>query len=122
MSDFKYDNNKYQAVILRWVDGDTVHLRVDLGQHVQVESHYRLARVDAPETALRAGVTPAEKQAGLALKARFTQEYAPGSEVWIATAKAGKYGRYLVEIWVPRGEEWINLNDWLLEEGLAKPY
>jgi micrococcal nuclease len=122
MTEFKYGDNKYRATILRWVDGDTVHLRVDLGQQICVENHYRLARVDAPETTLRAGVTAEEKRAGLELKARLTQEHAPGSVAWISTEKAGKFGRYLVEMWVWREGELINMNDWLLGEGLVQLY
>lgn len=114
-----YESNRYSAEVVRWLDGDTVELIVDLGQSVLVRGHYRLARIDAPETALRRGVTPAEKQAGLALKVELTQRFPPGFEFSISTSKAGKFGRYVVEIWLENGE---NLSDVLMNEGKAEPY
>ena len=119
---FDYADNRYKAEVIRWLDGDTVELRVDLGQRVQRQDKFRLARIDAPETALRSGVTPEEKQAGLALKESLSLQYPSGTEVAIATTKAGKYGRYLVEIWVKGEVQWHNLNDILLRDGLVDPY
>ena len=39
---FDYAANTYKATVDRWVDGDTVKLRVDLGQCVSVKGSYRL--------------------------------------------------------------------------------
>jgi len=39
----------YQATVLRWVDGDTVQLRVDLGFAINVTLKFRLLGVDTPE-------------------------------------------------------------------------
>lgn len=117
-----YAENRYRATVLRWKDGDTVVLRVDLGQKVMVEDSYRLARIDAPETALRRGVTQAEKTAGLALKASLIDEFPAGTEMWIATSKAGKYGRYLVELYAEVDGEWVSLNQRMLDDGLVDPY
>jgi micrococcal nuclease len=114
-----YESNRYSAEVVRWLDGDTVELIVDLGQSVLVRGHYRLARIDAPETALRRGVTPAEKKAGLDLKAELTQRFPSGFKFSISTSKAGKFGRYIVEIWLDNGE---NLSDVLMNEGKAEPY
>ena len=90
MSDmtFSYDDNRYRAEIIRWVDGDTVIARVDLGQDVWVlnKKGYRVARIDAPETAMRKGVTKSEKTAGLALKETLSLLYPPGTVLWIATS------------------------------------
>ena len=119
-----YDNNRYMAEVVRWVDGDTVKLIVQLGQYVSVTGTYRLARIDAPEVALRKGVTPEEKEKGLALKKMLSEKYPPGTEVEIATSKAGKFGRWLAEIWVldHEAKERYCLNTWLLEKGLADSY
>jgi micrococcal nuclease len=119
-----YDENVYVAEIVRWVDGDTVELRVDLGQKVTVTDHYRLARVDAPETVKRKGVTDGEKEAGLALKERINDLWPKGTRINIQTLKdTGRYGRYIAEVFVKdlKGLE-INLSDWLLDSGWAKPY
>ncbi len=125
VTDFSYEGNRYRAEVVRWVDGDTVILRVDLGQGVLVQPKkgYRIARIDAPETALRKGVTRAEKTAGLALKETLTALYPTGTTVWIATSKGGRYDRYVAEVWMRDLDGgWRNLSDWLLGEGLAEPY
>ena len=121
--DVSYQTNRYKATVKRWVDGDTVALMVDLGQHVCIEGNYRLLGIDAPETALRAGVTQEEKDRGRALTAMLTEMYPPGTTLSIATEKAGKYGRYLIDIWCyGPDDEVIHLNSWLVEQGHAVPY
>ena len=117
-----YADNTYSATVVRWVDGDTVELIVDLGQKVLIRGSYRLARINAPETSLRGSTTQAQKEAGLALKTQLNAAYPEGTRVIISTEKAGKYGRYLVDVWVQMGESWVLLNDWLLNEGLVEPY
>ena len=68
-------------------------------------------------------MNPAEKQAGRDLTAKLNLEYPIGMGITVATSKEGKYGRWLVEIWVPTMKgDWINLNDKLLAEGLVEPY
>ena len=124
-------NNRYRAEILRWIDGDTIQLRVDLGQKVLIRGKFRLARVDAPETALRRGVTKEEKTAGLSLKDRLRAAYPPTTEVLVSTTKQGKYGRYIVEVYtstpfdssLPTSiDGYYNLSDSLLALGLAEEY
>lgn len=117
-----YADNVYKAEVIRWLDGDTVELRVDLGQRVQVQDRYRLARLDAPEVKKYQGVTEEEKQAGLDLKDRLIAMFPPGTSFTISTAKSGKYGRWLIEITCFIDSEVRNLNDWLLEQGLAEPW
>lgn len=115
-----YENNTYEARVIRWIDGDTVELSVDLGQSVSVTGKYRLARINAPEIRRKAGVTAAEKAQGLQLLAEINEELPPDTKLLISTSKKGKYGRYLVEIILSDTGE--NLNDRLLKEGKAKPY
>ncbi len=118
-----YSKNTYSAVVIRWVDGDTVQLCVDLGQNVSVTDKYRLARIDAPETALRSGVTPAEKAAGLALKEELIGLFPPGERCVARTSKAGKFGRWLVELeFNMESGGTLNLSDWLLSSGRAEAY
>ena len=99
MPEFSYGDNRYRAEVVRWVDGDTVILRVDLGQDTWVKpaKGYRVARIDAPETARRKGVTAEEKERGLELKATLKMLYPVGTVVWIATSKGGKFDRYVAE-------------------------
>ncbi len=115
-----YGDNKYRAEVVRWIDGDTVVLSVDLGQSVCVKGTYRLARIDAPEIRKRAGVTDEEKKAGLALLADLDLDYPPGTGLTISTTKKGKYGRYLVEIYPYNTDE--TLSDIMLRDGRVKLY
>lgn len=119
---FDYAANTYKATVDRWVDGDTVKLRVDLGQCVSVKGSYRLNRLNAPETRRSSRVSAQEKEAGLALKDMLNRDYPNGTELWVSTEKADRYGRYLVELWVLQDDETLNLNDWLLDQGLCLPY
>jgi len=121
MSTNVYDTNRYAATVLRWVDGDTVELRVDLGQRISTAGKYRLARIDAPETRMYEGVTKEEKERGLELKEMLSATYPPGTQLEISTSKSGKYGRFIAEIWLnhPNGSEY-NLSNWLISEGLAE--
>lgn len=58
-----YEDNSYRAVCLRVIDGDTVHLEVDLGLRVKRTLDIRLVGIDAPE---RRGE---EKEAGVKAQA-----------------------------------------------------
>ena len=116
---------EYRAKVIRVIDGDTFLILFDLGLGVFKEEKVRLARVDTPETY---GVK------------KDSQEYMDGkrstkfvvdwlslnnNEVFVKTLKdkKGTYGRYLVEIFgtVDYNVN-INLNDLLLENGLATLY
>lgn len=103
----------YRALIIRWVDGDTVDLHVDLGFTVRVDTRFRLLGVDTPERG----------QAGWAEAKAFVEGYAPAdTAVTIRSEKplkADKYGRWLAEVW-PDGA--VSVNQALTDAGLALPY
>lgn len=102
----------YKARITSVYDGDTVTADVDLGFRVWVRGEkLRLARIDAPE------VRGSERPLGL-ISRDWLREKILGKDVLIRTIKdkRGKYGRYLVEIFL----DGRNINDWLVEEGLAE--
>jgi len=100
----------YRGSVLRWVDGDTVDLHIDLGFHMYTDTRFRLYGIDTPERG-----APNYAAAGA-----LAAELAPvGGEVLAKTYKAAdKYGRWLVEIWA--GEKHVNSS--LIDAGLAKPY
>jgi len=78
---------EYKATLLRVIDGDTIHLDVDLGIDIHVHLTIRLAGIDAPEMG-----TPAGQAAKDWLINRL------GSKtVYVDTVKdrKEKYGRYL---------------------------
>ena len=90
----------YAATVLRWVDGDTVDLIVDVGFHVAVNGRFRLYGIDTPERG----------QANYVEARRFAQSLTPeGSEVIVKTyAITEKYGRFLADIYPPHSSASVN--------------
>lgn len=101
----------YSARVIRWIDGDTVDLRVDLGFRTFAETRFRLYGIDTPErgqknhdeaTALCNSLAPA------------------GADITIHSYKdADKYGRWLAEIITAAG---TSVNAALTGAALAVPY
>lgn len=101
----------YDAEVMRWVDGDTVWLKVDLGFRMVTMNDFRLYGVDTPERG----------QPGWAEASAFAKEAAPsGSKVTITTYKdPDKYGRWLVQLAI---EGQPTVNSQLILNGHAKAY
>lgn len=95
----------YTAFVLKWVDGDTVKLAVDLGFRIEVADTFRLYGLNAPEKG-----QPNYAEARL----RCMELLPLGAKIEIITHKQDKYGRWLVDIPIIR--------ETLLAEGLAVPY
>lgn len=108
----------YKALCTKVVDGDTIDLEVDLGFGSFIRERFRLSRINAPETY---GISKEseEYKAGLLSKTRL-QELIENKQVIIKTEKdrREKYGRYLAEVFIND----LNINDLLLQEGLAQKY
>ena len=114
---------RYNASVLKVVDGDTIDAMIDLGFSVWVKKRIRLYGIDAPETRTR---NLEEKALGLASKARL-KELLKDRKVKLETSKEGKgkFGRILATVWAcdKKGiEPDINCNTRLIEEGHARPY
>ena len=128
---------EYKAQVLRVIDGDTVHLRVDLGFTVHVEVRARLYGIDTPEMH---GVKKSSEEYRLGVEARdevisWLDKRSPDIEVgdpmgkWEVVirshsgnrVKTGKYGRWLVEIVNPENSS-ETLNTHLVECGAAERY
>ena len=107
----------YKATVKSIYDGDTIRVDLDLGFGVIFKDQaLRLLGLDTPE------VRGEERSQGLISKA-FVEERIPvGSVIKITTQKdrKEKFGRYLATIYY--GEESKNLNEELLQTGMAKPY
>ncbi len=102
----------YKAIITKVYDGDTVTAEIDLGFHTWLKGEkLRLYRINAPE------IRGAERPQGLVSR-DWLRDKLLGREVLIHTIKdrKGKYGRYLVEIFLD-GE---NINDALVDAGMAE--
>lgn len=108
------------TAVIRWVDGDTVDLRVssvhDFGFRFRYgftfDDRFRLFGVDTPERG----------RPGWAEATAECERLAPaGSLVFLRTYKDSrdKYGRWLAEIFLPDGS---SLNAALVAGGFAVPY
>lgn len=104
-------NYTYNAIVDRWVDGDTVDLRVDLGFTVWVKQRFRLDGIDTPERGMVLWKEATDRARSLAPE---------GSVIKVKSTKTDKYGRYLGTLFVQGQDKTIN--DILVEEGLAQVY
>jgi len=108
-------NNKkyiYKAIVDRVVDGDTFDCIVDLGFNIIAKMRFRLRNINTPE------VRGKEREEGLIVK-EYVKGLIENKEVLIETFKLGKYGRYIVEIYLDNNEE---LSTHLLDKGMGKPF
>jgi len=108
---------EYRATVERVVDGDTVDLDIDLGLDVHAKERCRLYGIDTPE--MRGESRP------LGIEARdFLVEMVLGREVVAQTIKdrRGKYGRYLVALFLESGDDLLDVNQALIEAGHAVVY
>lgn len=106
----------YRGKVISVYDGDTMRVDIDLGLSIIVHNEpVRLNRINAPE------VTGVERPQGL-LARDYLRSRLEGKEVLLQTQKddKGKYGRYIVEVWLEEGSTYININDELVTEGLAQ--
>ena len=114
---------EYFCKVTRVVDGDTIDVEVDLGFDIIHRARVRMMGIDTPESRTR---NKAEKVLGLASKARL-KELLTNRRVRLETSKEGKgkFGRILATVWTSdkKGvEEYVNINEKLIEEGHARPY
>ena len=105
---------KYNAKVLRVVDGDTIDAMVELGFNVTMKIRFRLSGFDAPET--YRPKSDDEKSAGI--KATKALEKMIGDrQVIIKSNKFGKY-RYLAEVFV--GDSVLSVNERMVLLGHVK--
>lgn len=104
----------YKAKIIAVYDGDTVTAVVDLGFLHSQEMKLRLYGIDTPE------MRGSEKLEGRKVR-DIVRSMILDKEVTIRSYKdkQGKYGRYLANIVL---EDGLELNQWLIDNGHAKPY
>lgn len=104
---------RYNAIIDRVVDGDTVVVILDLGFRANMKLSIRLYGIDTPELK-----NPNNK--GKIAKKYLQDRLPQNTQVVINTFKNkyDKYGRWLGEIWIDSE----NINQTLIKEGHAIPY
>lgn len=113
---------RYRAVITEVYDGDTVTADIDLGFNTWRRGEkLRLEGIDTPE------VRGASRPAGLIARDRL-RALVLGQEVTVCTLQdeQGKYGRYLVRIYLDRPAHDVaagtDVNAWLVQHDYAVPY
>jgi len=100
----------YKAEIVRWVDGDTVILDIDLGFYVTRQERVRLARINAPELNSQVPYQVRKAKSARAKAKKFAPE---GATVLLSTSKndIDRYSRYIGEITI----DGKNISDYLIQ-------
>ena len=115
-------NNEYDVVVIKVVDGDTVDVDIDLGFGVCLkDERVRIMGIDTPESRTRDKV---EDLFGEASKARLKELMKDGGKLITTEDKSGedmkgKFGRILGDFRVADGRK---VTDILIEEGHAVAY
>jgi micrococcal nuclease len=107
---------RYNASVLKVVDGDTIDAMIDLGFSVWVKKRIRLYGIDAPETRTR---NLEEKARGFQTKERLVELLEKSDNKFVLVSHGvGKYGRCLGTILIND----TDINQLLIKEGLAEEY
>jgi len=108
LNPFVYHNIKS----IRVVDGDTVELELDAGFRLTYKDLFRLARINAPEP----------NQVGGPEASKRLTELLAGGIFKVETKRRDKYGRWVIEIYIPTSGGTLNVSDVMLNEGFAILY
>ncbi len=105
----------YRAKVRSVYDGDTIRVDIDLGMSIVFRNEsVRLSRINAPE------LRGQEREQGLAAR-DYLRDRIEGKEIILQTQKdeKGKYGRFLVEVWIDDDGKAVNVNDEMVSKGFA---
>ena len=100
-------------------DGDTMTVDIDLGFNMIMGKRVlRLFGIDTPE------LRGEEREEGLKVRDYVRELVEEVDEIYIKSHKdkSGKYGRILATVLLVKDEVVQDLNEHLLEKGMAKPY
>ena len=95
---------EYDAIVVRWVDGDTVDVTIDLGFSISIKERVRVYGLDCPEI----HTTDIDKKSlGLQAGRNAALLAKPGTHIKIRSHKSGdeKFGRFLAEIELADGRD-----------------
>lgn len=113
------DKYLYSCKVLDVYDADTMTLLIDVGFSIHIKEKCRLMGVDTPEIRTR---NAKEKKFGLEAR-DFVRELILGKDVEIQTYKKGKFGRYLIDLFIEGYvDNSVTLNSVLVDRGYAKIY
>lgn len=102
---------RFNADLVRVIDGDTIVVLLDFGFEVYAERKLRLLNIDTPER------SQPEYQAAI----KFTKDKLTNKKLIIQTYKYDSFGRYLAEVFYKDNGEYYLLNESLQKAGLYKP-
>lgn len=102
----------HNVKLLRVVDGDTVELKVNAGFKFSYRDHFRLLRTNAPERYSPGGIE----------SKTYLEALLSGGISRLETVKRDKYGRWLVELYVPVDGGEMNVSDAMRLNGFAVAY
>ena len=111
--------NYYRVKVERVVDGDTLVVSFYLGLGVWLnDQKIRLRGINTPETRGEG------KEEGLRVKNYLIKMVDQTQDFIVKTdeEKKGKFGRFLVILYLLRGGKWQNINRLLLDQGAAQEY
>lgn len=113
----------YRAQVLKTIDGDTVHARIDVGFHGTHEERLRIRGVDTPE--LFSGTEKEAAQASRSFVVGWINEAIAGwsDDEWAFLVQTYKdretFGRYVADL--IRRDTMTSLADVLVESGHGRP-
>ena len=112
---------QYRATLLRIIDGDTIHLDIDLGLDTHHRVTIRLAGINTPEVHTLEGQAARDHLCGLI--APTGPLMPPPLLVHTTKDRREKYGRYLGTLWLA-GEDTTtpSINQRMVDAGHAVPY
>jgi endonuclease YncB( thermonuclease family) len=118
----------YDAEVVKFVDGDSVWLR--LTKTIKIDFGFKIIDTQVKETTQNfrlSGINAAElrrptRQAGEAAKAELTNLLSQGLPIKVVTYKTGKYGRYLADIFIGEGPDYTHVNAEMLKSEFVVAY
>lgn len=114
-----FRNRVIEARLKKVMDGDTLCFVILIGDF-PLDLSIRILGIDSPETALRKGVTPLEKEAGLSVKNHVKSLFEVGNIYNIVLKDIDKYGgRYLGDVYIQENK---CLSEYLVEKKLVREY
>ena len=111
----------YRAVVLRWIDGDTLDAEVDLRHGLKRHVRVRMAGVAAPET------RGPQRALGIATKQWVELQVPAGSPIALedyGELEEDAFGRWLCRVaaWPAHPDVPVDVGATMIREGYAVPY
>lgn len=102
----------YKAICTRVIDGDTAVVNLDVGFGFKTIQTMRFLEVNTPE----------RYALGYEEATQFTSEKILGKEILINTTEKDAFGRWLANIYYKENDQYVNLNQELINNKLASVY